>query len=205
MSSGMRVSYLSPLLLATATTLSVALPAPAAAQRVEVFVNGQRVTDVVINGRVNGNGVINGRVNGNGAVNGHVNGFRNGNGHVNGFRNGAVNGHKAVNGFINGANGRHINGANGRRVILNGNGVNGRRVILNGNGVNGRVRLIPGEGNIGPGVRWGLHNKTHSGSYDVCRFDPAAGMGICSRSRSGLHTGPHRGLFSFPRRDFAGF
>ena len=204
MSSGMRVSYLSPLLCAAATTLSVALPTPATAQRVEVFVNGQRVTDVVINGRVNGNGADG---------NGHVNGFRNGNGHVNGFRNGAINGHNgAVNGFRNGGVNGHngaINGTNGRHVLLNGANGNGRRVILNGhglngNGVNGRVRMIPAEGNVGPGVRWGLHNKTHSGSYDVCRFDPVAGMGICSRSRSGAHTGPHRGLFSFPRRDFVG-
>ena len=194
MSSGMRLSYFSVLL--AATTLGTALPTPAAAQRVEVFVNGQRVTDVVINGRVNGfrNGAVNG------FRNGAVNGFRNG--AVNGFRNGAVNGfhNGAANGFRNGAvvNGTRI--INGTRIVNGARFVNGVRV----NGVNGRVRAIPAEGNVGAGVRWGLHNKTHSGSYDICRFDPGAGMGICSRSRSGLHTGPHRGLFSFPRRNFTG-
>jgi hypothetical protein len=200
MSSGIRVTYVS--LLFAATTLGAALPTPAAAQRVEVFVNGQRVTDIVINGRVNG--VRNGAVNG--FHNGRVNGFRNGavngfsNGRVNGFRNGAVNGFR--NGAVNGAR-NGFNGANGRRVFIN--GANGRRVVRNGfNGANGRVRAIPAEGNIGAGVRWGLHNKTHVGSYDVCRFDPVAGMGICSRSRTGLHTGRHRGLFAFPRRDFTG-
>jgi hypothetical protein len=123
---------------------------------------------------------------------------------VNGLMNGRVV-------RVNGLNGRvvRVNGfANGRAVRVNGLR-NGRIVRLNGfrNGaINGfrNGRMIPAEGNVGPGVRWGLHNKTHVGSYDTCRFDAASGMGICSRSRSGLHTGPHRGLFSFPRRNFAG-
>jgi hypothetical protein len=114
MSSGMRVSYVSPLLIAAVTTLAVALPSAAAAQRVEVFVNGQRVTDVVINGRVNGNGAVNGH------HNGVVNGYRNGG--LNGFRNG-ING---MNGHVNGANGALLMNGNGARYV---NGANGRRYV----------------------------------------------------------------------------
>jgi hypothetical protein len=62
MSNQLSAQVWSSLLLAAATVIGGGLATPASAQRVEVFVNGQRVTDVVINGRVS-NGT-NGRVNG---------------------------------------------------------------------------------------------------------------------------------------------
>jgi hypothetical protein len=55
----------SPLLFTAATAIGCALSTAAAAQRVEVFVNGQRVADVVVGGTVgngtNGSRYVNGR------------------------------------------------------------------------------------------------------------------------------------------------
>jgi hypothetical protein len=114
MSSRMSVK-LSPVLLAAVAVVGGGLATPAAAQRVEVFVNGQRVTDVVINGRT-GNGA-NGYVNG-GA--GYVDGagsFNGANGYVDdaagygdapdgyGYVNEANGGNGAQYGFVDGTNG----------------------------------------------------------------------------------------------------
>jgi hypothetical protein len=141
MSSAVRARVSPPLLLAAALTVGGALETPAAAQRVEVFVNGQRVTDVVINGRVNG--------------------FRNG--AVNGFRNGAriVNGRQVV---VNGT--RIVNGA---RVVNGANGGNGLRTGFHSHSHVGpydecfRDRMT-GRGHC-TGRYWGRHSGPHRGLH----------------------------------------
>ena len=108
MSSRMSLKVLSPLLLAAVAVVGGGLATPAAAQRVEVFVNGQRVTDIVINGRaVNG---ANGHVNGGGFVNGANGSFDDTAAYGDAADNfgdvdGALGGNGAQFGFVDGANG----------------------------------------------------------------------------------------------------
>jgi hypothetical protein len=159
MSSNMSVKVFSPLLLAAITVVGGGLAAPAAAQRVEVFVNGQRVTDIVING-----GVSNG-------ANGHVNG---GAGYVDSGN------------YVNGANGQvddaavfdeaadaygYVNGANG------GNG----EFVDGANGGDALGRGLHSHSHVGPydecfrdrvtgmghctGRQWGRHSGPHRGLY----------------------------------------
>jgi hypothetical protein len=181
MSSGMRLRLLSPLLLAAATTVGAGLATPAAAQRVEVYVNGQRVTDIMVNGRVNGSS---------GAVNGYSNGAANGyrNGAMNGHHNGAVNGTRYMNGFRNGA--RVVNGTR----YMNGQAANGARYMNGARYVNG-ARVNGGNGAInGNGLRRGFHSHSHVGPYDECFRDRVTGQGHCTGRHWGPHSGPHRGL-----------
>jgi hypothetical protein len=165
MSHAMSVKVFSPLLLAAATMVGGGLATPAAAQRVEVFVNGQRVTDIVVNGRVR-----------NGA-NGHVNG-------ANGYADGADYADEA-NGYIDGADGYgddgsgYINGANNPRPT-------------NGNGA--QYRFLDG-GNGGSDLRRGFHSDSHVGPYDECFRDRRTGVGHCTGRHWGRHSGPHRGLY----------
>jgi hypothetical protein len=186
MSNSDRMRLWAPVLLAAATMVGGVLASPASAQRVEVFVNGQRVADVVINGAVghgaNGAQFLNG-ANGTRFVNG-ANGVVNG---VNG-----VNGTRALKGangtrFINGANGAHVNGA---RAV---NGANGAHFVNGANGGNG-VNGANGRN----GVRSGFHSHSHVGPYDECFLDRMTGQGYCTGRQWGRHSGPHRGLFQEP-------
>ena len=160
MSSFDRMRFWAPVLLAAAATVGGVLVTPASAQRVEVFVNGQRVADVVINGAV-GHGA-----NGAQFVNG-ANGTR----FINGA-NGVVNG-------VNGVNGTRVKGANGARFI---NGANGAVV----NGANGLQSGFHSHSHIGPfdecfldrmtgeayctGRHWGRHSGPHHSLFQ----EPAA-------------------------------
>jgi hypothetical protein len=168
MSSSDRMRLWAPVLLAAATMVGGVLATPASAQRVEVFVNGQRVADVVINGAV-GHGA-----NGAQFING-ASGTR--------FVNGA-NGARVVNG----ANGTRIKGGNGARIV---NGANGHAF----NGANGRI--VNGA-NGGNGLRSGFHSHDHVGPYDECFLDRMTGQGYCTGRHWGPHSGPHRGLYQEP-------
>ena len=122
MSSRMSLKVLSPLLLAAVAVVGGGLATPAAAQRVEVYVNGQRVTDIVINGRaVNG---ANGHVNGRGA---YIDGANDVNGANGSFDDAAAFGDAADNfGDVDGALGENgaqlgfVDGANGGNGLSRG-------------------------------------------------------------------------------------
>jgi hypothetical protein len=180
------------LLLAAAISVWDGAAAPAAAQHVEVFVNGRRVANVVLNGNgaLNGGGTL---FNGNGTLfNGSDGTFFDGNrtvfdGSDGLFFNG--NGRRFLNG-----NGRVFNG--NRRVFFNGNGRvfngNGRRFV---NGANGGVFINGANGFNGNGWRQGWHNKRHFGPVDECFPDASIGEWRCTGRRWRTHSGPHRGAF----------
>jgi hypothetical protein len=88
------VNLFSPLLLAAVTVVGGGLASPAAAQRVEVFVNGQRVTDIVINGKVS-NGAE-GYVDDAAGFGGAADGL--------GYVDDAIGGNGTQYGFVDGAN-----------------------------------------------------------------------------------------------------
>ena len=208
MSSSRKSRLWAPLLLAGAVTATVAAT-PAAAQHVEVFVNGRRVANVVVNGNgaLNGNGtVFNGSgtlFNGNGTLfNGNDGYFFNGNGgrYVNG--NGALfDGSDGL--FFNGS-GRGYDGY-GRRYF-NGNGRvyngYGRRYV---NGANGRVFVNGANGFNGNGSRNGWHDKRHFGPVDECFPDASIGEWRCTGRRWRTHSGPHRAPYRGARTNNALF
>jgi hypothetical protein len=209
MSSSRKARLWTPLLLAGAVTATTVAASPAAAQHVEVFVNGRRVANVVVNGTgaLNGNGALfNGSgtlFNGNGTLfNGSDGYFFNGNrtafdGSDGLFFNG--NGRRYFNG-----NGRAFNG--NRRVFLNGNGRvfngNGRRFF---NGANGGVFVNGANGFNGNGWRNGWHDKRHFGPVDECFPDASIGEWRCTGRRWRTHSGPHRAPYRGARTDSALF
>jgi hypothetical protein len=209
MSSSRKARLWTPLLLAGAVTATTVAASPAAAQHVEVFVNGRRVANVVVNGNgaLNGNGTLfNGSgtlFNGNGTLfNGSDGYFFNGNrtafdGSDGLFFNG--NGRRYFNG-----NGRAFNG--NRRVFLNGNGRvfngNGRRFF---NGANGGVFVNGANGFNGNGWRNGWHDKRHFGPVDECFPDASIGEWRCTGRRWRTHSGPHRAPYRGARTDSALF
>jgi hypothetical protein len=156
MSSDMRVKVFSLLLLAAVTVVGGGVATPATAQHVEVYVNGQRVTDVVING-----GVSNGA-----------------NGHLNGGARYVDSGN-----YVNGANGELDESAvfedtDAHEYV---NGAFGGGLIDGANGGNGLRRGFHGHSHIGPydecfrdrvtglghctGRHLGRHSGPHSGLY----------------------------------------
>ena len=162
MSSWMRLTFLSPLLLAGAMTMGDGYATSAdGAERVRVCMRGQ-CRSVWFNGR-------NGR-------NGGVAYYRNG-------RNGAVV-------YRNGLNGRvaYMNGRNGRLAYLNGR--NGR--IAYRNGRNGRVVFEPGARMTNGTRAYGTHRGVHREFVDFCNFRGDLGRYTCrSRwvEHSGRHRG----------------
>jgi hypothetical protein len=159
MSNAMSVKVFSPLLFAAATVVSGGMITPAAAQRVEVFVNGERVTDIVVNGRVR-----------NGA-NGHVNG-------VNGYAGGADYADE-VNGYADGVDG---DGDDGAASIDGANGNGAQYRFLDGaNGDSGVRGGFHSDSHVGPydecfrdrrtgighctGRQWGRHSGPHRGLH----------------------------------------
>jgi hypothetical protein len=141
-----------PLLFGAATALGSALPTPAAAQRVEVFVNGQRVADVVVSRPV-GNGT-------------------NGSRYVKG-RNGSRS--------AEGANGtRYADGADDTRSADGadaGNGADGLRSGFHSHSHIGPYDECFRDRVTGQGYCTGRHWGRHSGPHrDLYRETPSAAL-----------------------------
>jgi hypothetical protein len=204
-----------PLLLAGAVTATTVAATPAAAQHVEVFVNGRRVANVVVNGNgaLNGNGTL---FNGNGTLFNGGGTLFNGNGTLfNG--NGTV--FDGSDGYFFSGN-RRLYDAYGRRYV-NGNGTlfngsdglffDGNRRIYNGNGrryvngANGRVFVNGANGFNGSGWRNGWHDKRHFGPVDECFPDASLGEWRCTGRRWRTHSGPHRAPYRGARTNNALF